>query len=343
MRTRSTHSAVRSGSHAACFARLSQIAAAALLLAATCARAQFNGPATSTVGPEVNRPTSLTTDRALLYPAVHDQVLTSGDQLQIHIFNQPEYSPTGRISTDGSLQLPLIGEVKLAGLTVTEAEVKISHELDLAGMYRNPAVTLSVTEGPNASATMVGEMHGTIPLIGSRRLLEVLSAAGGLPNTASHVITINRPGVPEPIVVDLGSDPLHSALANVPIFPGDTIVVARIGVVYMVGEFKAPGVINLTPYAPLTLMQATALTGGLAFEAKPKDVRIIRTVGDKRTVVKLDVDAVFYGKAPDPILQPNDIVFVPQSGLKVAIQQGGLGALLGAVSLAITSIAIIRQ
>lgn len=342
MRTPSSSPAMRPGSSVARIARLT-LCTAVLVLTAGRSHAQFNGPASSTVGPEVNRPALITTDPALLYPAEHDQVLNSGDDVQVHIFNQPEYAPIGRIGTDGSLLLPLIGEIKLAGLTVSEAELRIAHALDQAGMYRDPAVTLVVTAGPNAAATMIGEMHGNVPIVGSRRLLDVLSSAGGLPVTASHVITINRPGVPEPIVIDLGSDPLHSALANIPIFSGDTIVVSRIGVVYMLGQFKAPGVINLTPYSPLTLMQATALSGGIIFDAKPKDVRIIRTIGDKRTVVKLDIDAAFNGKAPDPILQPNDIVFVPQSGLKVAIEQGGLGALLGAVSLAITSIAIIRQ
>jgi polysaccharide export outer membrane protein len=343
MRTLSSTPAVRPGSLSGRPATRLALCLLVFGLGAGAARAQFNGPATSTVGPEVNRPTSITTDRALLYPAVHDQVLGSGDEVQVKIFNQPEYIPSGRIGTDGNLLLPLIGEVKLAGLSISEAEVRIAHMLDQAGMYRDPQVTIVVTEGPNAAATMIGEMHGVVPIIGSRRLMDVLSAAGGMPPTASHVITINRPGVPDPIVVDLGSDPLHSALANIPIFPGDTVVVARIGVVYMVGQFKSPGVINLTPYAPLTLMQATALTGGLGFDAKPHDVRIIRTIGDKRTVVKLDAQAVFYGKAPDPILQPNDIVFVPQSGLKLAIEQGGLGTLVGAVSLVITAIAISRQ
>ncbi|SEG32108.1 polysaccharide export outer membrane protein [Bryocella elongata] len=342
MRTQLSNLAVRTGSSTARLARLSFVLLP-LLLAASGARAQFNGPATSSVGAELNRPTSITTDQSLLYPVEHDQVLTVGDEVQVHIFNQPEYVPIGRIGANGNILLPLIGEIKLAGLSISEAEVHIAHALDQAGMYRDPAVTLTVTEGPNTAATMIGEMHGVVPIIGSRPLLEVLSAAGGLPPTASHVITINRPGSLEPIVVDLGSDPLHSARSNVPIFPGDTVIVARIGVVYMVGQFKNPGVINLTPYAPLTLMQASALTGGLAFDAKPHDVRIIRTIGDKRTVVKLDASAVFYGKAPDPILQPNDIVFVPQSGLKLAIEQGGLGTLIGAVSLAVTAIAIARQ
>ena len=106
--------------------------------------------------------------------------------------------------------------------------------------------------------------------------------------------------------------------------------------VYIIGAFKTPGTIPLTPYAPLTLMQATALSGGVAFEGKYDDLRIIRTIGDRRTVVKLDVKRVLYGKDPDPILQPNDIIFLPSSALKASIGNGSVGTLLGIASLLIS-------
>jgi polysaccharide export outer membrane protein len=117
---------------------------------------------------------------------------------------------------------------------------------------------------------------------------------------------------------------------------GDTVVVSRIGLVYMIGAFKAPGTIALTAYTPLTLMQATALSGGVTFEGKYDDLRIIRTIGDKRTLVKVNVRDVLYGKAPDPILQSNDIVFLPTSALKASIGNGSVGTLLGVLGLVIS-------
>ncbi|MES2391994.1 MAG: polysaccharide biosynthesis/export family protein, partial [Acidobacteriota bacterium] len=318
------------------------LAFALLLLPCATARAQFNGPASTTPSSEINRRTELTTDRTMLFPAVHDQLLGPGDVVQIHIFGQPEYAPAGRISTDGSLELPLIGVVHLAGITITDAEHLVAHDLEAAGMYKDPQVSLQITEGPNSVVTLIGEVHGVIPVAGSRRLLDVLSAAGGLPPTASHVVTINRPGESQPLVIDLGSDPMRSELANVPVFAGDTIVVGRIGVVYMIGSFKTPGVINLTPYAPLTLLQATAISGGITADAKNGDLRIIRTIGDRREVVKLDAHAVLYGKAADPILQPNDIVFLPSSTIKAILEQGGIGAALGDAGIAISALAYTR-
>ena len=311
----------------------------ALLCALTLpASAQFNGPGivTGTDISNVNKPTAITTDQALLYPPTRDLQLGPGDQLTIHVFGQTDYEPIVRIGLDGKALLPLLGVVSLQGMTVTAAEELLARKFEDAGMFREPQVTIQVTDGPNSTVTVVGETHGVIPVVGSRRLLDVLAAAGGLPPTASHVITINRPGLADPLVVDLGTDPAHSSLANIPIFAGDTIVVSRIGLVYVIGAFKTPGSVPLVQNTPLTLLEATALSGGVAFEGKYDDLRLIRTVGNERTVTKLDMKKVLYGKAPDPILQPNDIIFLPNSTLKASIGNGSLGTLLGVVGLVIS-------
>jgi polysaccharide export outer membrane protein len=232
--------------------------------------------------------------------------------------------------------LPLIGIIHLEGLSVTQAEDLIAEKLESAGMYHNPQVTLQITEGPNAVVTVIGEVHAVVPVVGTRHLLDVLSAAGGLPPTASHVITINRPGVAKPLVVDLGTDPLLSSLGNIPVFPGDVIVVSRIGIVYMLGSFTSSlGTIPLNAYTPLTLTEATALAGGIKWEGRFTDLRIIRTVGDHRTVAVYDIKKVLNGKVPDPILEPNDIVYLPPVPFKQFITSGGLGTVLGLVDFAL--------
>jgi polysaccharide export outer membrane protein len=306
-----------------------------LLTGSSCALAQFSGPATSSTS-TYNQTLTATTDQAILYPGERDVVLTIGDMITVRLFSDPEYLTSVRINNDGTVILPLIGIVHLEGLTVTQAEQLIAEKLVDNGMYRNPQVLLQITEGPNAVVTIVGETHAVVPVVGSRHLLDVLSSAGGLPPTASHVITINRPGVPNPIVVDLGTDPLRSSLANIPVFPGDTIVTSRIGIVYMLGSFGSPGgTIPLNAYTPLTLTEATTLSGGIKFEGRFKDLRIIRTIGDHRTVAVYDIKKILNGKAPDPILEPNDIVYLPPVPLKQLLESGGIGTLLGVVDLAI--------
>jgi polysaccharide export outer membrane protein len=306
-----------------------------LLAGSSVALAQFSGPATSSTS-TFNQPLTVTTDPAILYPGERDVVLTVGDMLSIRLFSDPEYTSAVRINNDGTVLLPLIGIVHLEGLTVTKAEQLIEEKLAADGMYRDPQVTLQITEGPNSVVTIVGEAHAVVPIVGSRRLLDVLSTAGGLPVTASHVITIDRPSVPTPIVIDLGTDPLRSSLGNIPVYPGDTIVVSRIGIVYMLGSFgSAAGTIPLNAYTPLTLTEATALSGGIKFEGRFSDLRIIRTVGDHRTVAVYNIKKVLDGKAPDPILQPNDIVYLPPVPLKQLLSSGGLGTILGIADLAI--------
>ena len=322
----------------------------AVLFGAISAKAQYSGPAP---GPssEINPPVKITTDPAILYPGHRDMILGEGDLLTIHLYGSIDYAPTSRVGIDGILPLPLIGPVKVAGLKLVQAQDLIAQKLLAAGMYRDPQVTIQVTDSPNLIATVVGEVHGVVPIIGERRLLDVLAIAGaggggggvaattivvgggGLPTTASHVITINRPGVAEPITVDLGTDPAKSDKADIPIFPRDTIIVPRVGVIYLLGAFKQQGAIPLQQNSPMTLMKIAALAGGPGFEGSAGDLRIIRSVGLSREVVRVDLKKVMNGKAPDPVLQAEDIVFLPSNPMKAAIKSGGIGTALGIASL----------
>jgi polysaccharide biosynthesis/export protein len=320
------------------------------------AMAQFSGPALGISTP-VNPPVTITTDPAILYPANRDVYLWHDDLISVHLFENPDYVPLARVGLDGTIQLPLIGSVQVEGLTVHQAQALIAQKLVSAGMYRDPQVSIQIMESPNQTATVIGELHGLVAIIGERRLYDVLAAVsggggfssttttvvvggGGLPTTASHVITINRPGVAQPIVVDLGTDPAKSTEANIPIFPRDTIVVPRVGVIYLLGAFKTQGAVPLTQNSPMTLMKVAALTGGSGFEGKDSDLRIIRSVGTSRQVVRVDLKKIINGQAPDPVLQPEDIVFLPTSSMKAAIKSGGIGTLLGIVSILLVATGI---
>jgi len=312
------------------------------------AMAQFGGPALGIATP-VNPPVTITTDPAILFPPNRDVSLWHDDLITIHLFEGTDYLPTVRVGLDGTIQLPLIGSVQVEGLTLHQAQSLIAQKLISAGMYRDPQVTIQIVESPNQTATVIGEMHGVVAIIGERRLYDVLAAVGaggfsstattvvvgggGLPTTASHIITINRPGVAQPITIDLGTDPAKSAVANIPIFPRDTIIVPRVGVIYLLGAFKNQGAIPLTQNSPMTLMKVAALTGGAGFEGKQGDLRIIRSAGTSRQVIRVDLNKIVKGQAPDPVLQPEDIVFLPSSSMKAAIKSGGIGTLLGIVSI----------
>jgi polysaccharide export outer membrane protein len=327
---------------------------AGLLLAGAispCAEAQFAGPGPGASTP-LNPPVTITTDPAILFPAKRDVHLGTGDVLAIHLYASSDYSPSSRIDQDGNIYLPLLGPVNVVDLTVNQAQALIERKLVAAGMYRDPQISIQITESPNQVVTVMGELHGVVPVLGQRRLYDVLASVGGggtgsssvttvivggggggLPATASHIITINRPGVPEPITINLGIDPSKSELANIPIFPRDTIIVPRVGVVYLLGAFKTQGAIPLQENSPMTVMKVAALAGGPGFEGRSNDLRIIRSVGLTRQVVRVNIKKVIDGKAPDPVLQAEDIIFLPSSSMKAAIKNGGVGTLLAIISI----------
>jgi polysaccharide biosynthesis/export protein len=275
---------------------------------------------------------------SMLYPG-EDFLLAPGDLISVHVFLQADYQPTVRIGLDGTAELPFIGTVPLQGLTIRQAQATIAERLRAGGFYRSPEVTIQVLDSLNGSVTIAGEIKAVLPITGARRLIDVLSAAGGLPVSASHTIHIVRPGPDgriQAIEVNLGADITHSPDAAILVYPRDIIQISRAGVVYVLGAFKAQGVVPLDQASPLTLLQLAALSGGIGYEGKFDDLRLIRTVGTERKLVEVDIKKVRDGKAPDPVLQANDIVFLPTDSMKAALKSLGVGGVLGLVSLLYT-------
>jgi polysaccharide export outer membrane protein len=319
---------------------------------------QFTGPSLA-LPTQPNTVEVPTNDPALLKATVRDIRLGFGDVLTIHVFGSSDFNPIVKVTADGTIQIPLVGVVPVEGLTVEEVENLIAQRLVAAGMFKSPQVLVELTAAVNQYATITGEIHAVVPLFGVKRLFDVLASgspgAGGTtinaniasgvlgggsgwPSTASHVITIFRQGVPDPIVVNIGTDPAKVRDANIVILPHDLIVISKVGVVYVVGAFNKQGAIPLDQNTPLTLMQATALSGGAGFEGRYEDLRLIRTEGLQRKVVKVDIKKIERGQAPDPILQADDIVFLPTNVLKAAIKNGGISTLIGLVDIAIVLI-----
>lgn len=111
---------------------------------------------------------------------------------------------------------------------------------------------------------------------------------------------------------------------NIPIYPGDIIKVTRAGVVYVVGEVNKPGGFVLKSNENISVLQAVALGEGLTRTAAKSQARIIRTDerSGARTEIALDLGKILAGKAPDPLLRPKDIVFVPNSAARSALFRG---------------------
>jgi polysaccharide export outer membrane protein len=321
-----------------------------LALCGSSVQAQFIGAApVSSAG--LNVPHKVTTDPEILYPAKREMLLMSGDMLRVNIFGTvPAYEAGARISLDGTVRLPLAGTLRLEGLSLVDAEQAIATRMEELQMYRNPQVTIQLVEGPGHVVTLLGIVHGSFTILGHKRLFDVLAGGGGggtagggggggIPSTASPIIMIDRPGVPDPIVVDLGSDPAHATAANIPIFAGDTITTGDVGGVYIIGAVRTPGVQKLNGLLPTTVLQALSVAGGAVWASKQNETRLIRTVGSERSVVMLPFKKILHGEAADPILQADDIIYVPPSAFKGFFANGVGTALLG---LGLTAATIAR-
>jgi len=275
-------------------------------------------------------------NQAMLYPG-EDFQLAPGDLISVHVFLQPDYVATVRLGLDGTLELPLIGSVSLEGLSVRAAQRVIAERLRTGDFYKDPTVIIQVLDTVNSSVVVTGEVHALVPVSTQRSLKDVLLAANGLPATASHTVKIVRPGLADPIVVDLGTDLASSVTANIPIHPHDVIQISRASVVYVLGAFGHQGAVPLDQATPLTLLQLAALSGGINFEGRYNDLRLIRTVGNERKIVAVDIKKVRDGKAPDPVLQPNDVIFLPTDQMKATLKSMGSGGVIGMVSVLIAA------
>jgi polysaccharide export outer membrane protein len=292
----------------------------------------YNAPSTSG-GANAGGMTTPTT--AMLYPG-EDFLLGRGDLISLRLFGAADYVTTVRLDTNGNVELPYIGSIHLEGLSIHQAQLLVADRLRTGGYYVNPEVIIQVIESLNSSVTIAGEVRAVVPVTGARRLIDVISAAGGLPPTASHTVRIIRPGEKEPIVLNLGTDLTNTAAVDTLVYPRDIIQVSRSGVVYVLGAFRTQGSLPLDQAMPLTLMQLAAMSGGVGYEGRYKDLRLIRTFGNERRLVKVDIKKVLNGKAPDPILQANDIVYLPSDPLKAAAKSLGVGGVIGVATILLT-------
>ena len=172
-----------------------------------------------------------------------------------------------------------LGSVHLAGLTAKQAEALIAKKLADGEFYSDPQVTVFAKEYATQGVSVLGEVSkpGVYPVLGERRLFDVLSMAGGTNLKAGRIVSITRRDHPQsPEIVMLSNDPRESAKSNVPVFAGDTVVVSRAGVVYVVGDVHKPAGIVMDNGTDMTVLQAMAMAEGINPTAKLNDAKLIR-------------------------------------------------------------------
>lgn len=249
--------------------------------------------------------------------------IAPGDLLSIAVFDAPELAQDVRVDAGGTVQLSLIGSTKVEGLTAQEASQEIARAL-LQGKYLlHPQVNVLIKEFSSQGVSVLGEVQhpGVYQALGPRTLLDVIAMAGGMTNVADTTVSIKRHAAPQKAIkVSLRATDASKSIANdVQVYPGDLVMVPRAGIVYVLGEVNRPGGFVMQDNGSITLLQALAQAGGASPNAAANKAVLLRRTGDGLVTTKLELNKIARGRTEDVELRPNDIVFVPNSRVKSAL------------------------
>ncbi len=253
-----------------------------------------------------------------LYPATLR--IAAGDLLEIAVFDSPELSGKLRVSESGGVTLPIGGAIHLQGLTAEAAGTAIDERLRTRDIMTQPHVTVFISEYATQGVTVTGEVKtpGIYPLLGAHGLLDMISAAGGPVPTASRQATvIHRSDPQHPEIVPLDFHAGSSAAANYPVQPGDTVVLARAGVVYVVGDVGRPGGFLLEQSQRLSVLQVISLAGGPNRTAATQHAKLFQDREGGRVASDLPLKKMLRNEASDVLVADGDIIYVPPSGSKI--------------------------
>jgi polysaccharide export outer membrane protein len=250
---------------------------------------------------------------------VGDYEVGPGDVIEVAVYGNDDLSRIPTVKTDGSISLPLLGEVQVAGLTIAEVQRKITNLLAKDYLV-NPQVEVKVRDYNSQYVSVVGDVNspGRKPIRGRMRLIDVLIEAGSFKATASGQVMITRTdgefeGGQRSITVRISSSSSPSAqdLVNLelPLKNGDIITALPKAFVTVDGEVNRPG--RYAIEADLTVTGAISLAGGLTrFGSNGVKVRRTDPRDGKVTILEVDLKDVRNGKKPDVPLLPNDVISV---------------------------------
>jgi polysaccharide export outer membrane protein len=235
-------------------------------------------------------------------------VLGSGDVLRITVYGSPDLATETRVAETGTVTVPLVGQVPVAGLTVPAAEKKIAGLLDSGGFVKKAQVNILVTTIQSAQVSVLGQVNrpGRYPMDGKRTLMEALAQAGGIGVEGGDSVTLirTRDGKTTSETIDIikmvqSGDFGH----DYPLAPNDVVYVERAPRFYIYGEVQRPGPARLE--RGMTVVQALAAGGGLTPRGTERGLRVKRRDANGQ----LQVISV----KQEDLLQVDDVVYVKES------------------------------
>ena len=242
-------------------------------------------------------------------PARAETILGVGDVVRVSVYQNPDLTVEARISENGQINFPLIGNVLVGGSTIGTAEQKIAKQLRDGGFVLRPQVTIQVTTIRSNQISILGQVtkpgRYPIDMVGSR-VSEMVAAAGGVLPGGADVVTLvgARNGNPVKIDIDLpailqaGKAELDMTVEN-----GDIIYVDRAPTAYIYGEVQRPGALRVE--RGLTLLQALAQSGGLTPRGTERGIKVHRR--DSTGIVKITDIRM------NDLVERDDVIYVKES------------------------------
>jgi polysaccharide biosynthesis/export protein len=261
--------------------------------------------------------------------------LAPGDQVQVHMYDFPDLGGpvTAHVALDGSVHLPYAGTIQVAGMSPDAFQLAVGQALRNRGIVKDPNVTVDVVTAVNMTVDVIGMVQSprAVPLYAPAPLSYILSLVGGMNGYAAHHFTIIHPDDEVPTSLDYDPDAPTVEVLHTLVQPGDIVHVASRGVYFVAGEVGHPGIFPIGGglsigqatatsgtgvVKQLTLLEALAQAGGLSPIAARSKMRILRTIDGKREEIIVDQVKLYKGEIADPIIHPDDIIYVPTSYLR---------------------------
>ena len=261
-----------------------------------------------------------------------------GDLVELTVYDVPDLTGKTRVSSNGDLYCALIGPTHVAGLTTEEAAKLIQERL--SAFLKDPYVSLFVTEYASQGASLLGEVSkpGVYPVMGEQHLFDLISAAGGLSERAGQSMTLTHRSDPDqPITLPLSRNLSDLPESNVKVFPGDTLVVSKADIVYVVGDVAHPSGLLMNANG-ITVLEAVAMAGGTSRTAKLNSTKILHKGPGGMTETPVQLKKILRAQAPDLSLQANDILVVPSSAGKILAGRTLEAAIQAATLVSVTAI-----
>ncbi len=247
------------------------------------------------------------------------------DLLLISVLDAPEFTRQIRVSASGMIRMPLVEKpIRAAGNTAFQLEVEIARALIDAGLLRTPAVTVTLIDLQSKPVSVSGAVRNPNVFQAARpvTLVEALSSAGGLSETAGQELIVSIPerdGEPANVtrvpIKQLLENP--ESPYNLKLRGGEDIRVLTAGRVYILGAVTRPGTVLVNSDEPLTLLRALAMAGGTTPTASSK-VILLRQSRDsqQKQEMALNLKKLMKRETPDLTLDSNDVLFIPDSSMK---------------------------